>query len=44
MVKQVAKGSTQETLSTQDLGQGIYQYFLSDGSKVSTAKKLVVIH
>jgi hypothetical protein len=44
LMKTISKGSTQETLNTQDLSQGIYQYFLSDGSKISTAKKLVVIH
>ena len=44
MIKQVAKGSTQEILNTQDLTQGIYQYFLSDGNSISTSKKLVVIH
>lgn len=44
LTQEVAQGSTQEILNTQNLSQGIYQYFLSDGSNMTAAKKLVVIH
>ncbi|HNA42269.1 MAG TPA: T9SS type A sorting domain-containing protein, partial [Saprospiraceae bacterium] len=44
MSKNIAKGTSSESINTEALPQGIYQYYLTDGSKVTTAKKLVVIH